>query len=67
MYMLKVCSQFVSRMNSVLTVSVELDDDDDDSNTTTESPEAAVLATEDTPLDTPQEPTPTKVHTEPPA
>jgi len=51
---------------SVLTVSVELDDDDDP-NDATESPEAAALTTEGTPLDTSQEPTPTKVHKEPPS
>jgi len=44
----------------------ELDDDDDPIDAT-ESPEAAVLATEGTSLDTLQEPTPTKIHTEPSA
>jgi len=48
----------------VFTVSVELDDDDDDPNTTTEPSDAAKLAAEATPPDTPQEPTPAKVHTE---
>lgn len=50
----------------VLTILVELDDDDDPS-AATESPETAVLTTEDTPLDTPPEPTSTKVPTEPPS
>lgn len=41
-------------------------DDDDDPDLTAESPETAVLTTEDTSLDTSQESTPTtKVHTEP--
>ena len=47
----------------VLTIAIELDDDDPEA--VTESPEAAILATEDTPLDEPPELTPTKVHTEP--
>jgi intermembrane space import and assembly protein 40 len=48
----------------VLTVSIELDDDDDP-DTATESPEAAVLTTDDTPLDAPHDSAPTtKVHTE---
>ncbi|KAF9648554.1 hypothetical protein BDM02DRAFT_3096163 [Thelephora ganbajun] len=41
------------------------DDDDDDPDHATESPETAVLATEGTSLDTPQESTPTGVHSEP--
>jgi len=40
-------------------------DDDDDPDTATESPEAAVLTTDDTPLDAPHDSAPTtKVHTE---
>lgn len=61
--MFTVCAE---NEDSLLTTSVELDDDDnDDPNAAKESPEAAVLTTEDTPLDAPQEPTPTKVYTEP--
>ena len=48
----------------VFTVSVELDDDDDP-DATTESSGTPVLTTEGVPLDTPQEPMPQKVHTEP--
>ena len=47
---------------TIFTISTELDDDDDP-DATAESSEAPVLTTEDTPLDTPQESTPTKVHT----
>jgi len=65
MYMLKVCSYFVPRTKPFLTVSVELDDDEDP-DATTESLETPVLATEDTQIDSHREPTPTKVHTEPP-
>jgi len=50
---------------TVFTVSVELDDDDDDPDATTESSGTPVLTAEDAPLDTPQESTPPKVHTEP--
>ena len=51
----------------VLTVSIELDDDDDP-ETARESPEAAVLTTEDTSLDVPHDSAPTtKVHTGPSA
>lgn len=66
MYMLKVRSQLLLRRKTDFTISIELDDDDD-SNVTTESPETAVLTTEDTSLDAPREPTPTQVHTEPSA
>lgn len=50
----------------VLTTPVELDDDDDPTPTT-EPPDTAALATENTQLETPHEPTPIKVHTEPSA
>jgi len=64
--MLKVCSRITLRMKTVLTALVELDDDDD-LDPAMESPGTDVLTTDDTSPGTPQEPTPTKVHTEPPA
>jgi intermembrane space import and assembly protein 40 len=54
-----------ARESPVLTVPVELDDDDDP-DAAAELPEAAVLATEDSSLERPQDSAPkTKVHMEP--
>ena len=53
----------VENQGMVLTVSVELDDDDDPDGMA-EPPEVPVSTTEDSPLDTPQESTPTKLHAE---